>query len=145
MHPFVSDKVFGPESFTEDVYEDGVKNVALSALMGINGICSISVINNLASFSFFTWIFMKDEFNVSATIFAYGQTSSGKTYTMRGVTEKAVNDIYNHITKVKHCYDQICKSMFFLHVNAPISFLFHRPLKEISQSRFLVWKYIMKM
>ncbi|KAF8085493.1 hypothetical protein N665_0665s0003 [Sinapis alba] len=67
---FTFDKVFGPESVTEDVYEDGVKNVALSALMGIN-----------------------------ATIFAYGQTSSGKTYTMRGVTEKAVNDIYNHIIK----------------------------------------------
>ncbi|KAF3584681.1 hypothetical protein F2Q69_00026996 [Brassica cretica] len=65
---FTFDKVFGPESVTEDVYENGVKNVALSALMGIN-----------------------------ATIFAYGQTSSGKTYTMRGVTEKAVNDIYNHI------------------------------------------------
>ncbi|EFH69259.1 hypothetical protein ARALYDRAFT_472057 [Arabidopsis lyrata subsp. lyrata] len=67
---FTFDKVFGPESLTENVYEDGVKNVALSALMGIN-----------------------------ATIFAYGQTSSGKTYTMRGVTEKAVNDIYNHIIK----------------------------------------------
>ncbi|XP_015578279.2 kinesin-like protein NACK1 [Ricinus communis] len=66
--PFTFDKVFGPTSLTESVYEDGVKNVALSALMGIN-----------------------------ATIFAYGQTSSGKTYTMRGITEKAVNDIYNHI------------------------------------------------
>ncbi|XP_065860757.1 kinesin-like protein NACK1 [Euphorbia lathyris] len=66
--PFIFDKVFGPSSVTESVYEDGVKNVALSALMGIN-----------------------------ATIFAYGQTSSGKTYTMRGITEKAVNDIYNHI------------------------------------------------
>ncbi|XP_015882787.2 kinesin-like protein NACK1 [Ziziphus jujuba] len=65
---FTFDKVFGPNSVTETVYEDGVKNVALSALMGIN-----------------------------ATIFAYGQTSSGKTYTMRGITEKAVNDIYNHI------------------------------------------------
>uniref|UniRef100_A0A6N2KAB3 Kinesin-like protein n=1 Tax=Salix viminalis TaxID=40686 RepID=A0A6N2KAB3_SALVM len=65
---FVFDKVFGPSSITEAVYEDGVKNVALSALMGIN-----------------------------ATIFAYGQTSSGKTYTMRGITEKAVNDIYQHI------------------------------------------------
>ncbi|RXH75220.1 hypothetical protein DVH24_029941 [Malus domestica] len=32
-----------------------------------------------------------------AYIFAYGQTSSGKTYTMRGITEKAVIDIYNHI------------------------------------------------
>ncbi|XP_028053915.1 kinesin-like protein NACK1 isoform X1 [Camellia sinensis] len=65
---FTFDRVFGPSSLTETVYEEGVKNVALSALMGIN-----------------------------ATIFAYGQTSSGKTYTMRGITEKAVNDIYNHI------------------------------------------------
>lgn len=64
---FTFDKVFGPECLTEAVYE-GVKNVALSALMGIN-----------------------------ATIFAYGQTSSGKTYTMRGITEKAVKDIYMHI------------------------------------------------
>ncbi|KAF5734005.1 kinesin-like protein NACK1 [Tripterygium wilfordii] len=69
-HPasFTFDKVFAPGCVTEMVYEDGVKNVALSALMGIN-----------------------------ATIFAYGQTSSGKTYTMRGITEKAVNDIYTHI------------------------------------------------
>ncbi|XVF12287.1 hypothetical protein REPUB_Repub08aG0102700 [Reevesia pubescens] len=68
-HPpsFTFGKVFGPSCFTETVYE-GVKNVALSALGGIN-----------------------------ATIFAYGQTSSGKTYTMRGITEKAVNDIYQHI------------------------------------------------
>ncbi|CAK9149068.1 unnamed protein product [Ilex paraguariensis] len=65
---FTFDKVFGPANLTETVYEEGVKNVALSALMGIN-----------------------------ATIFAYGQTSSGKTYTMRGITEKAVNDIYKHI------------------------------------------------
>lgn len=69
MQPsFTFDKVFGPASLTETVYEEGVKNVALSSLMGIN-----------------------------ATIFAYGQTSSGKTYTMRGITEKAVTDIYNHI------------------------------------------------
>ncbi|CAN0916147.1 Kinesin-like protein NACK1 [Linum grandiflorum] len=65
---FTFDKVFGPACVTDSVYEDGVKNIALSALMGIN-----------------------------ATIFAYGQTSSGKTYTMRGITEKAVQDIYNHI------------------------------------------------
>ncbi|TYI18272.1 hypothetical protein ES332_A07G077900v1 [Gossypium tomentosum] len=65
--PFAFDKVFGPSCLNETVYE-GVKTVALSALGGIN-----------------------------ATIFAYGQTSSGKTYTMRGITEKAVNDIYHHI------------------------------------------------
>lgn len=38
--------------------------------------------------------------NFVATIFAYGQTSSGKTFTMRGITESAVNDIYSHIHNV---------------------------------------------
>lgn len=36
----------------------------------------------------------------AATIFAYGQTSSGKTYTMNGITEFAVTDIYDHIERV---------------------------------------------
>lgn len=36
----------------------------------------------------------------AATIFAYGQSGSGKTYTMRGIMEKAVDDIYNHMTNV---------------------------------------------
>lgn len=34
---FFADKVFGPGCSTDNVYEDGVKTVALSALMGING------------------------------------------------------------------------------------------------------------
>lgn len=36
----------------------------------------------------------------SASIFAYGQTSSGKTYTMVGITEYTVSDIYDYINKV---------------------------------------------
>ncbi|KAI3443509.1 hypothetical protein Pfo_000174 [Paulownia fortunei] len=65
---YTFDKVFGPTCSTWKVYEEGARDVALSALSGIN-----------------------------ATIFAYGQTSSGKTFTMRGVTEHAVKDIYEHI------------------------------------------------
>ncbi|KQK07038.1 kinesin-like protein KIN-7A [Brachypodium distachyon] len=65
---YTFDKVFGPTCQTDLVYADGAKDVAMSALTGIN-----------------------------ATIFAYGQTSSGKTFTMRGVTESAVSDIYGHI------------------------------------------------
>ncbi|CAD6338019.1 unnamed protein product [Miscanthus lutarioriparius] len=65
---YTFDKVFGPACQTDVVYEEGAKDVAMSALTGIN-----------------------------ATIFAYGQTSSGKTFTMRGVTESAVSDIYRHI------------------------------------------------
>ncbi|OMO67118.1 hypothetical protein CCACVL1_20780 [Corchorus capsularis] len=66
QHTF--DRVFDPSCSNQMVYEEGAKDVALSALKGIN-----------------------------ATIFAYGQTSSGKTYTMRGITENAVKDIYEHI------------------------------------------------
>lgn len=91
-----ADKVFGPDSLTANVYEEGVKNVALSALMGINGkalsFCPYSV-SSCFVFSFNFPLF-------AATVFAYGQTSSGKTYTMRGITEKAVNDIYHHIINV---------------------------------------------
>lgn len=42
----------------------------------------------------------------SGTVFAYGQTSSGKTYTMRGseaepgITRLAVSEVFNHIRKV---------------------------------------------
>ncbi|XP_050219257.1 kinesin-like protein NACK2 [Mercurialis annua] len=66
--PYTFDKVFDVASSTQKVYEEGAKNVALSALTGMN-----------------------------ATIFAYGQTSSGKTYTMRGITENAIKDIYEHV------------------------------------------------
>ncbi|KAK6248837.1 hypothetical protein QUC31_020402 [Theobroma cacao] len=62
------DRVFDPSCSTRKAYEEGAKDVALSALTGIN-----------------------------ATIFAYGQTSSGKTFTMRGITENAVKDIFEHI------------------------------------------------
>ena len=43
------------------------------------------------------------------TLFAYGQTSSGKTYTMmgdqrdEGVIPKAVGEIYDYIEKVHKC------------------------------------------
>lgn len=36
----------------------------------------------------------------AASIFAYGQTSSGKTYTMVGITEYSMSDIYDYIEKV---------------------------------------------
>ncbi|KAK2990944.1 hypothetical protein RJ640_020921 [Escallonia rubra] len=63
-----SDRVFGCDSSTKQVYEEGAKKVALSALSGIN-----------------------------SSVFAYGQTSSGKTYTMCGITEYTVADVYDYI------------------------------------------------
>lgn len=39
-------------------------------------------------------------FIFSATIFAYGQTSSGKTFTMNGITEYSVADVYYYVQRV---------------------------------------------
>lgn len=48
-----------------------------------------------------------------ATIFAYGQTSSGKTFTMRGITENAIRDIYDCIKNVS---DYLYYSLFQLYL-----------------------------
>ncbi|CAL5332194.1 unnamed protein product [Camellia sinensis] len=63
-------RVFGSECSTKQVYEEGAKEVTLSVVSGIN-----------------------------STIFAYGQTSSGKTYTMSGITEYTIADLFNYIHK----------------------------------------------
>ncbi|XP_054818362.1 kinesin-like protein KIN-7C [Prosopis cineraria] len=68
MDTYTFDNVFRDGCSTQHVYEAGVKAVALSVLGGIN-----------------------------SSVFAYGQTSSGKTYTMTGITELAVRDIYDYI------------------------------------------------
>ncbi|KAM0895010.1 hypothetical protein ACQ4PT_024120 [Festuca glaucescens] len=67
---YTYDRVFSPECSTAQVYEEGAKEVALSVLAGIN-----------------------------SSIFAYGQTSSGKTYTMVGITEHSMAEIYGYIDK----------------------------------------------
>ncbi|KAL6316467.1 hypothetical protein AAG906_018170 [Vitis piasezkii] len=65
-----NDRVFGQNCSTRQVYDEGAKEVALSVVNGIN-----------------------------SSIFAYGQTSSGKTYTMTGITECAVSDIYDYVER----------------------------------------------
>ncbi|CAM8907105.1 unnamed protein product [Rhodiola kirilowii] len=65
---YTYDRVFRGDNSTREVYEKGAKEIALSVVSGIN-----------------------------STIFAYGQTSSGKTYTMNGITEYTVADIYDYM------------------------------------------------
>ncbi|XP_054798115.1 kinesin-like protein KIN-7F [Prosopis cineraria] len=67
MDTYTFDKVFEDDCSTQQVYEEGIKEIALSVVSGIN-----------------------------SSIFAYGQTSSGNTYTMTGITEYAVRDIYDY-------------------------------------------------
>lgn len=74
MYPtaYTFDRVYRSDCSTRQVYEEGAKEVALVVVSGIN-----------------------------ASVFAYGQTSSGKTYTMSGITEYTVADIYDYIEKHK--------------------------------------------
>jgi centromeric protein E len=71
---FPFNKAYGPESSTREVYEGVMKDMILSAVQGING-----------------------------TIFAYGQTSSGKTFTMKGSPEEqgiismSINEVFKAI------------------------------------------------
>ncbi|KAJ7978528.1 Kinesin-like protein [Quillaja saponaria] len=65
---YTFDRVFRGDCSTEQVYEEGAKQIALSVVSGIN-----------------------------SSIFAYGQTSSGKTYTMVGITEYTVAEIFDYI------------------------------------------------
>ncbi|XP_021301038.1 kinesin-like protein KIN-7H isoform X1 [Herrania umbratica] len=74
MYPtaYTFDRVFSSDCPNRQVYEAGAKEVALSVVSGIN-----------------------------SSVFAYGQTSSGKTYTMIGITEYAMADIYDYIQRHK--------------------------------------------
>lgn len=71
------DRVFKPNATQEKVFNESAKSITADVLAGYNG-----------------------------TIFAYGQTSSGKTHTMEGVIgdsvkqgiiPRIVEDIFNHI------------------------------------------------
>jgi len=75
---FGFNNVFDTHSSTEHVYNTLAKDIVVSSMNGING-----------------------------TIFAYGQTSSGKTYTIKGdskslgVIELAMNDVFANVEKDK--------------------------------------------
>lgn len=73
---FTYDKVFGEEASTREVYEAVASPLVRSVVQGMNG-----------------------------TVFAYGQTSSGKTFTMQGYQQTegilymAAHDIFEHIAQ----------------------------------------------
>ncbi|XP_039256558.2 uncharacterized protein LOC120333254 isoform X1 [Styela clava] len=74
--PYIFDRVFDSDEITGEVYEEIVEPIVQSAMGGFNG-----------------------------TVFAYGQTSSGKTYTMMGdrrnlgIIPLSVNDTFALIQK----------------------------------------------
>ncbi|KAL2622600.1 hypothetical protein R1flu_002805 [Riccia fluitans] len=76
---FAFDHVYGTETKNADIYRGLTKEVIMSTLSGFNG-----------------------------TVFAYGQTSSGKTYTMKGTAEDpgiirlSVHDVFNKIQEISN-------------------------------------------
>jgi len=87
------DKVLKPNVTQTQVYEATAKNIVKDVLCGYNG-----------------------------TIFAYGQTSSGKTHTMEGVINdptmqgiipRIVNDIFNHIYSMEENLEFHIKVSYF--------------------------------
>merc|ERR1719340_49450 len=90
---YMFDKVLKPNVTQNQVYDATAKNIVKDVLMGYNG-----------------------------TIFAYGQTSSGKTHTMEGVMEnpdlqgiipRIVNDIFNHIYSMEENLEFHIKVSYF--------------------------------
>lgn len=90
---YLFDKVFKPNATQEKVYNEAAKSIVSDVLCGYNG-----------------------------TIFAYGQTSSGKTHTMEGVIgdpakqgiiPRIVNDIFNHIYAMEENLEFHIKVSYF--------------------------------
>uniref|UniRef100_A0A1B6E6U1 Kinesin heavy chain n=1 Tax=Clastoptera arizonana TaxID=38151 RepID=A0A1B6E6U1_9HEMI len=90
---YLFDKVFKPNATQEKVYSEAAKSIVSDVLCGYNG-----------------------------TIFAYGQTSSGKTHTMEGVIgdqtkqgiiPRIVNDIFNHIYAMEENLEFHIKVSYF--------------------------------
>jgi len=90
---YLFDKVLKPNITQEGVYVAAAKSIVKDVLMGYNG-----------------------------TIFAYGQTSSGKTHTMegvigdpglQGVIPRIVNDVFNHIYSMEENLEFHIKCSYF--------------------------------
>ncbi|CAL4066577.1 unnamed protein product, partial [Meganyctiphanes norvegica] len=90
---YMFDRVIKPSASQEKVYDIVAKDIVKDVLSGYNG-----------------------------TIFAYGQTSSGKTHTMegkigdptwQGITPRIIQDIFNHIYNMEEALEFHIKCSYF--------------------------------
>lgn len=83
---FTYDTVFNPGANQTEIYHDAARHIVDCVLQGYNG-KKILLGQNRCLFSLFT-----------GTIFAYGQTGTGKTFTSSGIMEHAFEHIFDHIS-----------------------------------------------
>lgn len=65
-----------------------------------------------------------------ASVFAYGQTSSGKTFTMSGITEYTMEDIFAYTQKVRKKLFIIYFTGFYAQLYPLIDALYARSTKK---------------
>eukprot|EP00927_Polykrikos_kofoidii_P023953 TRINITY_DN21882_c0_g1_i1.p1 TRINITY_DN21882_c0_g1~~TRINITY_DN21882_c0_g1_i1.p1 ORF type:complete len:1567 (-),score=266.22 TRINITY_DN21882_c0_g1_i1:133-4644(-) len=111
---YTYDNVFGPECSNEDVYNGQCKAIVTSALQGYNG-----------------------------TIFAYGQTSSGKTFTLMGdvqtcpgVMPLSISDVFQWVGEHPHIEWEVYVSFISIY-NEEISDLLERDQKKGSKLKIV--------
>lgn len=111
---FNFDTCFGPEAGTPKIYHDVVRPITKDALDGFNG-----------------------------SIFMYGQTTSGKTYTMLGSEDSpgilpcAVRDIFNGIRKEKDTFEYTIHVSYLEIYNENIHDLFCRDRSQQNDLKFI--------
>ena len=104
---FTFDKVFGYESTQESVYSEAGKAIVDSVLEGYNG-----------------------------TIFAYGQTGTGKTFTQSGIMENCFNHIFDFISRSEKDTQFLVRASYYEIYNEDIRDL----LKKSTSSKGLELK-----
>lgn len=87
---YTYDHIFGPTACTQDVYNDVGEDLVNNVLQGING-----------------------------TLFAYGQTSCGKTFTMHGNEDGTSVGLLQLATRAifRHIHNATAKREFMLHIS----------------------------
>ena len=95
---YTLDRVYPPEATTDDLYSNSVKKLVLATLQGYH-----------------------------ASVFAYGQTSTGKTYTMTGSNEhpgivpQAINEVFDYINNSQDAREYLIRVSYLEIYNEQIN------------------------
>ena len=102
---FTFDRVFGFDSTQDSLYDESSRKIVESVLEGYNG-----------------------------TIFAYGQTGTGKTFTQSGIMDHCFNHVFDFIATSKKDTQFLVRASYYEIYNEDIRDLLKKPSKGSSKS-----------